>query len=587
MARTSRQAPDPGFKSVGKRAKIDLDSSYQSKLPKAEAYKPPYENGNLRRSDISILVKSDETPGSPNAPPKATKAWLNDEIILGYMNIVCFHANHEAGVAGWTKGGRPLRYVPMNSFFYETITRKSTTPEQIKRILGRKNLDGAKILDPEHIFIPINVNKTHWALAVISPELKMLSYLDSLDASKKSIQERLTPIMQVLRQTAGSTFKEKEWVIYNGNTPKQPNGYDCGVYTLMFVTCIAFGINWNSINLGDAAAKRLCIACELVNGGFTDPITPGFVNVMTLSERAERSRATGDLTVQLPKSAFTLYERTDYDRTRDKGTPFGTLFPTGSGPSNAGPSKQGSSEKAGKVQVIDLNDPEDEETKKPKRSAKKDDTKNKSTSSSTGLKPKRKRASNARRLNTGPPKQGSSAKVGKVQVIDLNDPEDEETKKPKRSAKKDDTKGKGASGTKGKTTKLNPEKPDEKSKQVKPGATPPATSSKAQAPASKQSKSPKREPYKVQKFDETQIATKDACLQFCRANKELCAGFSKHQKSSVSAFGRWIKKKFDTSELEKKAQMDLLAEEEQKQEIKKRKRDDGDEDGQPAKKAKS
>lgn len=95
---------------------------------------------------------------------------MGDEIITNISLYYAARANHKACVTEWKRGEDPLRYIPMNSFFYDILARTDADQKQLGRIMSNKNLDRANILSSEHICISYNVSKDHWILIVIPPD---------------------------------------------------------------------------------------------------------------------------------------------------------------------------------------------------------------------------------------------------------------------------------------------------------------------------------------------------------------------------------------------------------------------------------
>ena len=96
----------------------------------------------------------------------------------------------------------------------------------------------------DKIFIPVNINNTHWCLAVIYVQEKEIRYYDSLSG------ESGTFVMENLSQFLGDEMTHRkqiyldtssEWtrVLKPPGTPQQTNSVDCGVFTTMYAHFIS------------------------------------------------------------------------------------------------------------------------------------------------------------------------------------------------------------------------------------------------------------------------------------------------------------------------------------------------------------
>ena len=93
----------------------------------------------------------------------------------------------------------------------------------------------------DKIFYPININNKHWTLLVIYISLKKIEYYDSLlERYRHHAEDYLNGALRYLGDEAkklGRGFLPNEWELVPTdliNTPQQLNGYDCGVFTIMF-----------------------------------------------------------------------------------------------------------------------------------------------------------------------------------------------------------------------------------------------------------------------------------------------------------------------------------------------------------------
>jgi len=166
--------------------------------------------------------------------------WLNDEIINLYMRLL---QERDTRLHAEGKEKYPSCHF-FNSFFlsklykdtgsydYESV-RRWTAPGRLKAIGQTRK----SILDCEKIIIPVNQSNVHWVLAVIDLKNKRFEYFDSLYGEDDAC-------LDFLSQYLMDEFKNKrneerpdilEWPkVYPKSIPKQVNGYDCGVFLILF-----------------------------------------------------------------------------------------------------------------------------------------------------------------------------------------------------------------------------------------------------------------------------------------------------------------------------------------------------------------
>lgn len=124
------------------------------------------------------------------------------------------------------------------------------------------------------VFIPININNTHWTLAVIGVETKTIQYFDSLGSSGERYLEALQRyiIEEYAHKHPGGQLDWSAWRLIRGTTrtPQQANGCDCGVFVLCTVYLMAFGL-MPAFSQADIPAFRYRVAYSILQGRvFTD-----------------------------------------------------------------------------------------------------------------------------------------------------------------------------------------------------------------------------------------------------------------------------------------------------------------------------
>jgi len=154
--------------------------------------------------------------------------WLNDEIVNFYM---CMLQERDQKLCAASNGARlPSHY--FNSFFIAKLLENGQyTYNNVKR--WSKKFD---VFSMDRIFMPINLNNTHWVMSVVYIQRKEIHYYDSMSGSG---QRHLQAILRWL----GDESKEKKkvqldttgWKLIDReqDVPQQENGYDCGVFSII------------------------------------------------------------------------------------------------------------------------------------------------------------------------------------------------------------------------------------------------------------------------------------------------------------------------------------------------------------------
>eukprot|EP00956_Cyclotella_meneghiniana_P000265 scaffold323_cov91-Cyclotella_meneghiniana.AAC.11 len=131
-----------------------------------------------------------------------------------------------------------------NSYFVQTLfDEKNNNPslrgrysyKNVKR--WSKKVPGKDIFNLRYIFCPINLDNMHWTSAVIFMEEKKIQYYDSLGGTDRvKLEGLLEYVKDEYKAKKGGDMDVSEWKLVGctSDTPRQLNGYDCGVFTCMF-----------------------------------------------------------------------------------------------------------------------------------------------------------------------------------------------------------------------------------------------------------------------------------------------------------------------------------------------------------------
>lgn len=185
-------------------------------------------------------------------------AWLNDNIINSYMELIVDHARQTIDNTG--RHPKPS-YHAFNSFFYSSLRDRGY--RSVQRWALRARIGGESMLNVKTIFIPVH-NHAHWTLIVVKPNDRTIEHFDSLGSPSDIHVQR---VKQWLREELKGAYVESEWRVLDTPCPQQSNGSDCGVFLLTSAKLTALG---QPLEYGpkDIPLIRRRIVAELINGGF-------------------------------------------------------------------------------------------------------------------------------------------------------------------------------------------------------------------------------------------------------------------------------------------------------------------------------
>ncbi|KAK2627953.1 hypothetical protein QTJ16_002599 [Diplocarpon rosae] len=210
------------------------------------------EGTELRKKDFSTLL--------------GDRQWLNDEIINTYVEWVAKAANDAANAEDEVMG-EPAATIPkviaLNSFFYDKLEKDG--PKSTERLMKRKKVPGASLLEVETVLIPINKG-VHWTIGVVRPVARTIEYFDSMGGAGDRVLQSLN---SWVKHMIGPKFVQEEWSFPKTPCAYQSNGYDCGVFLCTNAFCIALGLNLDCYRETDLIQQRRNIAALLLNRGFT------------------------------------------------------------------------------------------------------------------------------------------------------------------------------------------------------------------------------------------------------------------------------------------------------------------------------
>ena len=156
--------------------------------------------------------------------------WLNDEVI-NYFLKNCL-ARRDEMLCAREPGRRRSHF--FNSFFVQTMFDEKNNDPRLRGRYNYKNVrrwskkvPGKDIFKLKYIFCPINLDNSHWTLAVIFMEDKRIQYYDSMGGTDRAKLEGLLEyVKDEYRAKNGKDMDTSEWELVScrRDTPRQRNG---------------------------------------------------------------------------------------------------------------------------------------------------------------------------------------------------------------------------------------------------------------------------------------------------------------------------------------------------------------------------
>uniref|UniRef100_A0A1B0CMG9 Ubiquitin-like protease family profile domain-containing protein n=2 Tax=Lutzomyia longipalpis TaxID=7200 RepID=A0A1B0CMG9_LUTLO len=169
-------------------------------------------NLNITRNDLGTLVGD---------------AWLNDEVINFYMNLLTERS---------TKAANLPKVYAMNTFFAVRLLQAGHGG--VKRWTRKVDIFAHDVIP-----VPVHVSNVHWCMAIIHMKNRTIRYYDSMGQPNMRILDALEQYLKSesldkKQQPFDMKGWEKECM---ADAPRQMNGSDCGVFSCMFAEYITRG----------------------------------------------------------------------------------------------------------------------------------------------------------------------------------------------------------------------------------------------------------------------------------------------------------------------------------------------------------
>lgn len=204
---------------------------------------------------ITTLYKIDITYKKINT--LNPRKWIHSEIIDVYMDILMERDKKKNN----NNTSHYFHSSFMSQLFFENIYNYDNVKKWSKKF---------DIFEKNKIYIPININNMHWAIAIIYMKKKEICYYDSLSGDGMDYLKALYKWIQdeSINKKEYELPNENEWKLNNNpeNVPQQNNGYDCGLFTIMCADTISDDLPLSIYSQEDMPMNRLKVAASIVRG---------------------------------------------------------------------------------------------------------------------------------------------------------------------------------------------------------------------------------------------------------------------------------------------------------------------------------
>lgn len=153
--------------------------------------------------------------------------WLVDEVINFYFSLLqkrfgdCYY---------------------FNSFFLIKLAGENY--DEYRYVGVRRWTRKVDLFARRRVFIPINLNNTHWTLICIDMQLQVIRYFDSMGAPGHHFLNIVLRYLQDehLDKRKSPMSAANEWTLKatDESVPRQTNGFDCGVFTTFNAHYLSF-----------------------------------------------------------------------------------------------------------------------------------------------------------------------------------------------------------------------------------------------------------------------------------------------------------------------------------------------------------
>lgn len=190
------------------------------------------------------------------------RTWLNDEVVNFYMAML---QERDERLSKANPNRTTSHY--FNSFFMTKLQEgNGYSYAGVKR--WSKKFD---LLSKDKIFVPININNTHWTLAVVYIQKKEIHYYDSMSGSgRKYLQPLLNWVRDDAKDKKNVDIDTTQWKLLDrmDYVPQQENGYDCGMFVITCADYLSDDLPL-SYDQEDIGSNRVTFAAAIIRGSIS------------------------------------------------------------------------------------------------------------------------------------------------------------------------------------------------------------------------------------------------------------------------------------------------------------------------------
>ncbi|CAB9527838.1 Sentrin-specific protease 2 [Seminavis robusta] len=185
---------------------------------------------------------------SNNISPRAFHSlrdgtWLQDEAIHRFLRLL---VARDAFQASLIDAHRPS--FVFTSFFMTQLLNMGDLDPTVQGSYSYSNIQrwsrrvpGQDVFALDKLFLPVNVNRSHWMVIVAFMQEQRIQAYDSAGATNtRFLQATLRYLADEHQRVHNRALPVQDWSLCESTpaTPTQLNGYDCGVFTCAFIDCL-------------------------------------------------------------------------------------------------------------------------------------------------------------------------------------------------------------------------------------------------------------------------------------------------------------------------------------------------------------
>jgi len=156
------------------------------------------------------------------------REFLNDQVINYYMALI--QARALSGVG--------LKTHVVSSFFWTKLLQGDDPHGTYKNV--ERWIKDVDLFAMDLVLVPINIAHTHWFLGAVYPKRCVIATPDSFPQGKDTAHAFTVLAKYFQNEHEDKKHKSKQcaWTHEHMPWPQQPDGFNCGVYTLLNADCL-------------------------------------------------------------------------------------------------------------------------------------------------------------------------------------------------------------------------------------------------------------------------------------------------------------------------------------------------------------